>query len=78
MCSLIWSKLSYVLGLFHPTNTGFDPPTELAIRKAFFDHMWDLPFATVVDVLSIAPASPPAFNQLANKLNTGNHQNAHE
>lgn len=31
---LVWSKLGYVLGFFHPSETGFDAETELAIQKA--------------------------------------------
>lgn len=38
---LAWSKLSYVMGFVHPTKMAFDPVTNLAIQKAFFDHMWD-------------------------------------
>jgi hypothetical protein len=38
---LLWSKLSYVMGVIHPTHKAFDGPTNLALQKAFFDHMWD-------------------------------------
>ena len=39
---LIWSKLSYVLGVVHPTTTVFGPEQDLLIQKVFFDHMWDI------------------------------------
>lgn len=79
VCCLVWSKLSYVLGLFHPTDRGFGPSTDLAIQKAFFDHMWEMPLVTVVDRLSLVPAPPRHdFSQLTHRLNTGNHQHAHE
>ena len=38
---LVWSKLSYVMGFVHPEVKAFDSHTNLAIQKAFFDHMWD-------------------------------------
>jgi hypothetical protein len=38
---LAWSKLSYVMGFVHPQNMAFDSATNLALQKAFFDHMWD-------------------------------------
>ena len=41
LSELVWSKLSYVLGFVHPTHRAFDDATNLAIQKAFFDHMWD-------------------------------------
>lgn len=34
--NLVWTKLSYVLGLLHPTNPHWDDLTQLAIQKAFF------------------------------------------
>jgi hypothetical protein len=42
---LVWSKLSDVLDVVHPTDTGFQPQTELMIQKAFFDHMWGMSLA---------------------------------
>ena len=38
---LVWTKVSYILGIFHPSETRFDSATETAIQKAFFDHMWE-------------------------------------
>jgi hypothetical protein len=38
---LVWSKLSYVMGFVDPVSPGFDQKTNLALQKAFFDHMWD-------------------------------------
>jgi predicted DNA-binding ribbon-helix-helix protein len=52
---LVWSKLSYVLGVVHPSSTPFDPDTERALQKAFFDHMWTIPLATVVDMIKEVP-----------------------
>lgn len=38
---LVWSKLSYVMGVSHPMHKALDGLTNLALQKAFFDHMWD-------------------------------------
>jgi len=69
---LVWSKLSYVLGVVHPTNTVFDPEQELHIQKAFFDHMWDISLIEVVDILGDSPVPPTNFDAVAEKLNKAN------
>ncbi|MHB1667746.1 hypothetical protein [Thiomonas sp.] len=77
---LVWSKLSYVLGWAHPAQTGFDIAIELALQKAFFDHMWTIiPLAEMV--ATIGDNMPPdgsRFQSLAAQLNTGNAQHADE
>lgn len=68
---LVWSKLSYVLGFVHPSSTHFDRETELAIQKAFFDHMWSIPLCKVMD--SIDGKRPPNisnYDSLAERLNS--------
>lgn len=75
----VWSKLSYVLGFQHPTQTAFDPATELAIQKAFFDHMWSIPLFEIVKIIGDnLPPESENFQKLAHKLNTGNEQHAQE
>ena len=69
---LIWSKLSYVLGLVYPTNTYFDPDQELLIQKAFFDHMWGMSLTEVVDTVGDNPPPPIDFDAIAVKLNNDN------
>lgn len=76
---LVWTKLSYVLGWVHPTQKGFDSATELALQKAFFDHMWSIPLTEVV--ATIGDAMPPdesRFQSLADRLNAGNSEHADE
>jgi hypothetical protein len=74
-----WSKLSYVLGYLHPSSTAFDAETELAVQKAFFDHMWTIPLVEMVGM--IGDATPPEmvdFADLAATLNEGNVRHAGE
>lgn len=47
---LVWSKLGYVLGVVHPSSTPFEPPEELVLQKALFDHMWQI---SLVEVLAL-------------------------
>lgn len=75
---LVWSKLSYVLGHIHPTNTGFDDATELALQKAFFDHMWTRPLSEIVRILGDSMPPDMSFTSLAGRLNASNAEHAHE
>lgn len=76
---LVWSKLSYVLGWAHPAQTGFDIANELALQKAFFDHMWTIPLAEMVAMIGDdMPPDEGRFQSLATQLNTGNAQHADE
>jgi hypothetical protein len=76
--SLPWTKLSYVLGMMHPHQTGFDASTELAIQKAFFDHMWSLPLSEVVDKFGGKEISSNRYPRLAKQLNAGNAKHAED
>jgi hypothetical protein len=72
---LVWSKLGYVLGFVHPSETGFDAETELAIQKAFFDQMWTTSFEEMFK--TIGTGSPPdGLNFDTSRLNQGVVQNA--
>ncbi|NPV20374.1 hypothetical protein HL668_05790 [Bradyrhizobium sp. 81013] len=74
---LVWSKLAYVLGFVHPNETPFDAETELAIQKAFFDHMWGQSLETMMT--TIGTASPPdGLHFDTSDLNRGVEEHAHE
>jgi hypothetical protein len=76
--NLVWSKLSYVLGVQHPVSEAFDPAEMRVIQKAFFDHMWQCSLVEMVDLL--ADSRPPIYDYdaLAEKLNAGNARHAGE
>ena len=74
--SLPWTKLSYVLGVMHPHQTAFDASTELAIQKAFFDHMWSLSLSEMVDTLGGKEMPRNRYPRLAEQLNAGNAKHA--
>lgn len=75
---LPWTKLSYVLGVMHPHETAFDADIELAIQKAFFDHMWSLSLSQMVDTLGSRMMPPDPHSRLAEQLNVGNAKHADE
>ena len=73
----MWCKLSYIFGIQHPTNTPFESSTELAIQKAFFDHMWSTPMSQVVaelDQVDFTRATD--FDSVSEKLNEANQLHA--
>jgi hypothetical protein len=73
--NLIWTKISYALGYLHPASTAFDALTELAIQKAFFDHMWDFSFERVTQHGGSGLTQDAfQFEQLAARLNAMNRE----
>ena len=68
---LVWTKLAYVLGETHPSNTQFPSEEELVIQKAFSDHMWDIPLAEIVVRIG-EPPSGLDWDVLAANLNAMN------
>ena len=75
---LVWCKLSYVLGVIHPYETAFDPATERAIQKAFFDHMWTVPLTQMAEQIGETEILGRDWSDLANELNAGIAAHSHE
>ena len=75
----VWSKVSYVLGMFHPTATPFTIKDELAVQKSFFDHMWSISFVEMIEMIGIDNIlTMPKFNDLSEELNEGKIKYAKE
>lgn len=78
--ALVWSKVSYALGVVHPVPPDFVPrDVALAIQKGVFDEMWDASLTTIVDTIGGSPV--PANDDLeaaAARLNANNDAHAHE
>jgi hypothetical protein len=69
---LVWSKLSYVMGFVDPVSMAFDQKTNLALQKAFFDHMWDnVTLIQVCDKLGdkFVHADPLRFRETTGRVN---------
>lgn len=76
--NLVWSKLGYVLGVQHPSQTPFEASEELVIQKAFFDHMWECSLTEMVDLIGADPPPPMDFDSLAQRLNKDSALHADE
>lgn len=75
----VWSKISYIYGLTHPSSTPFHSEEKLVIQKAFFDQMWSLTFADVVQVMGIEEIiKMPRHNDISCDLNIRKVEFAHE
>jgi hypothetical protein len=80
----VWTKLSFVFGVYSPHETGFDSATERACQKAFFDYGWTMSLTDVVKVLSEAEVpwseldEKREFDRVAKGLNESNVEHAHE
>lgn len=75
---LMFSKLSYVLGVMHPVPEQLDKATVLAIQKAFMDRMWLLPLTEMIEVIGAYPAEDLDNTRWANVINKGNARHADE
>ncbi len=74
---LVWTKLAYVLGFIHPTNTAVSPQQELDLQKMFFEHMWTISMREMVNRLGNHELpDPQRFDRLASKLNELNARHA--
>ncbi|MBU0555817.1 MAG: hypothetical protein KKD64_03575 [Alphaproteobacteria bacterium] len=69
----VWTRLAYVMGNFHVSDNRFPPDVELAIQKAFFDHVWERPLSEVAASIDRAEFDMSGeMASLAEKLNEGN------
>lgn len=69
----VWTRLAYTMGNFHVSDERFPPETQLAIQKAFFDHVWQQPLAAVAESLDRTEFDRTSdMAALADKLNAGN------
>lgn len=76
---LVWSKLSYVLGPRHPHSPQFDAETQLVVQKAFFDHLWNIPLATLIGMIDKVPnAKSLRLDDISRMLTEGNARHADE
>lgn len=73
---LVWTKLAYVLGEVHPSKTPFPPEEELAIQKAFSDHMWSVPLADIVGRIGQPPSTGTDWDLIAANLNAKSREHS--
>ncbi len=72
----VWSRLAFVFGILHPSpHPSLDAVTA---QIGFFNYLWELPLARVIDV--VGDRSPPEtfFAEQAVALNDWNAEHTHE
>ncbi len=74
---LIWTKVPYSLGIQHPVATAFPEDEQLVIQKAFVDHLWEVPLATMIGTIGSTWPFDSPYADLANRLNRDNAAHAH-
>lgn len=76
---LVWTKASFALGVAHPSLSGLDAETQLAMQKSFFDTMWMMSLSDLIKSAGTPPLSEKhSLSALAEKLNSGNATHADE
>jgi len=79
LSALVWSKVSYVLGVVHPVLAGIDENAERDIQKLFFNQLWHVSLADMVETIGDgSPDDGPVFENLARTLNQQNAIHAEE
>ena len=74
----VWSKVSYIYGLTHPANEIWGEE-ELVIQKAFFDQMWSLSLADVINTIGMENILKwPRYNDISEKLTKEKIDHSHE
>lgn len=75
----VWTRLAYTMGNFHVSDERFPPDMQLAIQKAFFDHVWQQPLSAVAEPLNRVELDISRdMAELANKLNEDNRHHQGE
>lgn len=73
----VWTRLAYVLGNTHVAHTPFPDHVELAIQKAFFDHLWEIPFSEFLKVGDLDELNKKSIMaEIAKRSNVGNRAHA--
>lgn len=73
---LVWTKLTSVFGEMHPSKTPFESSEELAIQKAFYDHMWDISLVEIIKRLDFQDTPEMNWQKTADQLNSGNEKHS--
>lgn len=66
---LMWTCPGYSFGLAVPYHDKMDPATNLALQKAFIDHLYSLRYATQDRMLGRAPHDRSGLAEQLNQLN---------
>lgn len=73
---IVWGKVGYVLGLLHPVTEALPPELLFQFQQECFDVLWDMPLASIAEMLGEAALGDTSFDDLAGRLNSGNAEHA--
>jgi len=74
--SHVWTRLAYILGVFHPVLPHLEDSEEADIRRRFFDFMWSIPLARVVEQLDVSKRPFPDTGPVVELINAANERHA--
>ena len=74
----VWRKLSYVLGMENVQNVAIDPKLDLAVQKAFFDHMCTISLQDMVKTIGEERVSKENQTPFASRMNKKIAEHAEE
>lgn len=78
MQELIWTKVAFVLGDTYPSLAQLPPAHELAVQRAFFDHLWDCSLSDMVSTIGNELPSAKSFAELSRETNEKNAEHRGE
>lgn len=73
---MVWTKLAYVLGVYHPVVPDIDSTSLRTFQVSFFDYLWSKPLAELVQHINDQHRQNLDQTDLAAKLNDGIATNA--
>lgn len=74
--SAVWTKVSYVLGIVHPSPLPIANSEEIQAR--FFDHLWEFPLRKMLEVIGSGMPPSSMFGEQATRLNDSNDEHSSE
>lgn len=76
---LVWTKLSYLMGMQQFESPDLSIQDNLILQKSFIDQMWFLSLNQMISIVSKSNETKPDFNiKMANKLNDGKFEHSNE
>ena len=74
----VWRKLGYVLGIWSVENAVIDPKIDLAVQKAFFDHMSTMSLQDIIKTLGLEWTNEENPTAFASRMNEQIAEHAQE
>jgi hypothetical protein len=76
MAELVWTKLSFSLGLIFPNPQGLDAATAADLQRQVFEDMWQTPLELIVDGIGDRWARSDELKRAAQQINADIKQHA--